>query len=84
MDEHLDTGMASGRLVLTVLAALAQMEREQVSERTKFALNKIAREGRGRSRFVPFGYRTRDNPDRTTLAAGDRSLLIGHDEDHVP
>jgi site-specific DNA recombinase len=83
VDEHLDTGTAAGRLVVTVLAALAQMEREQVSERTKFALDKIAREGRGRSRFVPFGYRTTDNPERTTLAAGDRSLLIDHLEEKI-
>ena len=33
--EHLDTSSPSGRLVLTILAGLAQMEREQTAERTK-------------------------------------------------
>lgn len=78
VDEHLDSGTASGRLVVTVLAALSQMEREQVGERTRVALDEIAREGRARSRFVPFGYRTAENPERTTLAAGDRSPLVPH------
>ena len=50
VSEHLDTGSAAGRLVVTVLAALSEMEREQVAERTRFALDAIAREGRGRSR----------------------------------
>lgn len=34
VSESLDTGTATGRMVLTVLAALAEMEREQVGERT--------------------------------------------------
>lgn len=58
VSEHLDTGTAAGRLVVTVLAALSQMEREQVGERTRFALAAVARQGRARSRFTPFGWRT--------------------------
>jgi site-specific DNA recombinase len=58
VNEHLDTESAAGRLVLTVLAALSEMEREQIGERVTDAMAHIAREGRGRSRFIPFGYRT--------------------------
>lgn len=76
VSEHLDTGSAAGRLVVTVLAALSQMEREQIGERTTFALEAIAREGRGRSRFVPFGYRTADGAVEN--AAGDRRELVPH------
>ena len=36
--EKLDTSSAAGRFVLTILAALAQMEREQIGERTSMAL----------------------------------------------
>ena len=57
VDEALDTGTAAGRLVLTVLAGLAQMEREQVGERVRAAMDRVAREGRPRSRFAPFGAR---------------------------
>lgn len=38
LDQALDTGTASGRLVLHVLGAVAEMERELISERTRAAL----------------------------------------------
>lgn len=38
ISERLDTSSASGRFTITILSALAQMEREQVSERTSQAL----------------------------------------------
>jgi len=50
VSEHLHTGTAAGRMVVTVLAALARMEREQVVDQTRFALDRLAREGRARSR----------------------------------
>jgi DNA invertase Pin-like site-specific DNA recombinase len=74
VNEHLDTATAAGRLVVTVLAALAQMEREQVAERTRFALDRIAREGRARSRRTPFGWRLPD--ESFEQRAGDRSKLV--------
>jgi len=41
--ERLDTGSATGRFTITLLAALAQMEREQIGERVSMALkHKIA------------------------------------------
>lgn len=57
VSEHLDTSTAAGRLVVTVLAALSQMEREQIGERTREAMAYLAREGRRRSRHAPFGWR---------------------------
>ena len=74
VSEHLDTGSAAGRLVVTVLAALSEMEREQVAERTSFALDAIAREGRARSYRIPFGWRTADGSDRQSK--GDRRPLV--------
>lgn len=79
VSEHLDTATAAGRLVVTVLAALAQMEREQVGERTREALLQVARQGRVRSGRVPFGYRTRANPESVCAVAGDRSPLLEHE-----
>jgi site-specific DNA recombinase len=38
LSEQLDTRTAAGVLMLTVLGALAQMEPEQIAERTRFAL----------------------------------------------
>ena len=83
VSEHLDTGSAAGRLVVTVLAALSEMEREQIGERTRFALDSIARAGRGRGRFIRLGYRSEAYPDRTEWLAGDHSQLVEHAEEQT-
>ena len=79
VNEHLDTDSAAGRLVLTVLAALAEMELEQIAERVTEAVAHIAREGRGRSRRIPFGYHTADG--ERELRKGDRRQLVKHDQE---
>jgi DNA invertase Pin-like site-specific DNA recombinase len=76
VSESLDTGSAIGEFTLTILAALSQMERKQVAERTKVALAQVAREGRARSRMLPFGFRSSEHPDSVTAVAGDRSKLV--------
>ncbi len=77
VSESLDTGSATGRLVVTILAALAQMEREQIGERTKLGMDQVARQGRARSRFIPFGFRL-EGSDATEVRAGDRSQFVEH------
>ena len=69
VSEALDTGSATGRFTLTILAALAELERAQISERTQAALAQVAREGRQRSRHAPFGY-------RTEAQAGSKARLV--------
>jgi site-specific DNA recombinase len=81
MNEHIDTSTAAGKFTLGVLALLAEMERDQVSERTLFGMNHVAREGRARSRFLPFGFRVEGAPDSTVLSAGDRRPLVEHPEE---
>lgn len=77
--ESLDTGTASGKFVLTILAAISELERGQVAERTRIALEQIAIEGRARSRWLPFGYRTKANPRSIEAVAGDRSRLLPYE-----
>ena len=55
--EHLDTSNAVGRFTVHLLGALAQLEREQVAERTRIALAELRRQGRRISGSPPFGYR---------------------------
>jgi len=43
LTEHLDTGTATGKLVLTVISAMAEFERNLMSERTKAGM-KAARD----------------------------------------
>jgi len=57
IEERLDTSSPHGRFVVTVLAALAQMEREQIASRTKAAMAELRRQGRRTSRRPPFGFR---------------------------
>ncbi len=57
LSEQLDTRTPAGVLMLTVLGALAQMEREQVGERTRAALA-YKRERGERLGTTPLGFRT--------------------------
>ena len=76
--EQLDTSTAIGGLVMTMLAALAEMERRQIAERTTAGMAQVAREGRARSSRLPFGYRVDGEPLKTSLVAGDRRQLVQH------
>lgn len=55
ISEKLDTSSAAGRFVLTILAALAQMEREQIGERTSLALRHKMAQGEHIG-AVPLGF----------------------------
>jgi site-specific DNA recombinase len=56
LSERLDTSSAAGRFVLTILAALAEMERAQIGERTAAALSHIRSTGRKTGGTVPYGF----------------------------
>ena len=54
--ESLDTGSAAGRLVITIMGAVSQWEREAIGERTRDALRH--KRGKGeRVGNIEFGYR---------------------------
>ena len=54
--ESLDTGSATGRLVVNIMASVSQWEREVVSERTSAALQELRAQGRSTGN-PPFGYK---------------------------
>lgn len=58
--DKIDTKTAAGKFLLTILSALAQMERDLISERTVDALAHKKKSGEWCGR-VPFGYRIEDN-----------------------
>lgn len=59
--EVFDTTSAMGRLFLTLVAAMAQWERENLVERVSWGMQQVAREGRWHGGgHVPFGYDYRD------------------------
>jgi len=53
--ERIDTKTAMGKFFITILSALAQMERDMISERTKTALNYKRSKG-GLAGGVPYGF----------------------------
>jgi site-specific DNA recombinase len=54
--ESLDTGSAAGRLVITIMTAVSQWEREAIGERTRDALHHMRSNGR-RVGNIAYGYR---------------------------
>ncbi|MET0790284.1 MAG: recombinase family protein [Polyangiaceae bacterium] len=78
VSEQLDTASAAGRFTVTVLAAMSEMERGIISERTRAAMNQIAAQGRARSRWLQFGYRVEGHPTKTELTKGERGQLVEH------
>ncbi len=73
MSEKLDTGSAAGRFVLTILAALAEMEREQISERTRFALDHKRSKGE-RLGTTPYGFETTEDGRMIPIRAEQEAL----------
>jgi site-specific DNA recombinase len=56
ISENLDTSTPHGRFVVHLFAALAQLEREQIGERTRNGMAELRRQGRRISRRPPFGF----------------------------
>ena len=61
IQESLDTQSAMGRFFFTLLAAIGEMERGVIGERTRTALARKKEKGEVVSRFTPYGYRKHGN-----------------------
>lgn len=59
LNENIDTSSASGKFFLTVMGAMAQMERDLIAERTIDALRELTRQGRrlGSPDRIPLGFK---------------------------
>ncbi|MGE8078125.1 recombinase family protein [Peribacillus loiseleuriae] len=70
--EVYDTTTAMGRLFITLVAALAQWERENTAERVRFGMAEKARQGKWTSSIPPFGY----NRDGDNLTINDQESEV--------
>lgn len=57
LKENLDTSTPTGRFTLTIMAAVAQLEREQIAERISDAMTWKQSNGMRMSRHAPYGYK---------------------------
>jgi DNA invertase Pin-like site-specific DNA recombinase len=73
--EQVDTRTAAGRLVLNVLASVAQWEREATGERTSAALRHKAAAGEYTGGDVPYGYRLDDAGVRLVERPCEQAVL---------
>ena len=71
VDGSIDTSSAMGRLITSILAAIAEMEVENINEQTFLGRQQKARSGKWNGGFAPFGYRLSDkngpNPDTLVI-----------------
>jgi len=61
--EVYDTTSAMGRMFITLVAALAQFERENLAERVSMGMSEKARQGKWTTQRPPFGYKLNENRD---------------------
>lgn len=65
--EKIDTSTATGEFFFTLMAALGQMERRQIGERTKEVLRHKRQQGEKTGGTVPFGYKAKCQSGRKVL-----------------
>jgi site-specific DNA recombinase len=60
VSEKLDTGTAIGRMMIVIIAAFAELEKETIRERTIAGSRRLAREGKNTTGNPAFGYKIVD------------------------
>ena len=56
VEDNIDSAGAAGKLMISVLAAVAEIERENIHEQTMAGRRQKARDGRWNGGFAPYGY----------------------------
>lgn len=74
--ENFDSSSATGNLVMTIMATLAEFERKQTGERTASAFYERAKRGLYNGGSVPIGYRVDAEKPGTLVVVEEEAALV--------
>ncbi len=76
MRENFDTSTATGNLVMTIMATLAEFERQQTAERISNSFHERAKRGLYNGGSVPLGYRVDEMKPGSLAIVADEAELV--------
>jgi site-specific DNA recombinase len=74
MTEPFDTSTPSGRFLLTILSAVAGLERDTIIQRSVEGSNRLAREGAWLGGIVPYGYQVVGRDRNSRLVVSEQAM----------
>lgn len=73
--EKLDTTSGMGRFFFRLMASLGELERDQISERTKLAMSHLRRRSKRISRRIPYGRDLADDGESLTRNEAEQAII---------
>ncbi|WP_017416804.1 recombinase family protein [Clostridium tunisiense] len=74
--EGFDPSTPAGKLMMTMLAAVAEMERKNISQRVATNMNEMAKQGRWTGGTVPFGFKVNSIEGKKYLIEDENNIKI--------